>query len=227
MARVLVVDDSIVMRKNLITILTGDGHEVVGEASNGRQAVVQYEELKPDLVTMDISMPIMSGVEAVKKIISKYPDAKIIMISAVNQKKMVFNAINSGAKHYIIKPIVGKKVISVVKEVINMAIEEQMKETVEESNGKQGFEINNVEGTFIITFNSFLDKSDHNLLNMAIRGILFIKPLKVEFNFNELEDISTEVLQPILTLANEVEYHEGIVTFNYKTDKIKDKLPLA
>lgn len=67
MAKILVVDDSIVMRKNLATILKGDGHVIVGEASNGRQAITQYEELKPDIVTMDISMPIMSGVEAVQK----------------------------------------------------------------------------------------------------------------------------------------------------------------
>ncbi len=225
MARVLVVDDSIVMRKNLITILEDDGHQVVGEASNGRQAVTQYEELEPDLVTMDISMPIMSGVEAVRKIINKSPEAKIIMISAVNQKKMVFNAINSGAKHYIIKPIDGKKVISVVNEVLQMEKEESKEEVVEESNCKQGFEINNVNGSFIITFNSDLDKSDHKLLNMAIRGILFIKPLKVEFNFDALEDISLEVLSPILSLAKEIEDHEGVVTYVSQISGLKDKLP--
>ncbi len=226
MARVLVVDDSIVMRKNLITILEGDGHQVVGEASNGRQAVTQYEELEPDLVTMDISMPIMSGVEAVRKIIAKYPEARIIMISAVNQKKMVFNAINSGAKHYIIKPIVGKKVISVVNEVLQMEIEEAKEALIEESNGKQGFEINNVNGAFVITFNSDLDKSDHKLLNMAIRGILFIKPLKVEFNFNALEDVNLEVLKPILSLAKEIEEHEGIVTFVSQSSELGEKLPM-
>lgn len=109
MANILIVDDSIVMRKNLSLILRNAGHEIVGEATNGRQAVTLYQELQPDLVTMDISMPILSGVEAVKRIFKYDPKAKIIMISAVNQKKMVFNALNSGAKHYIVKPIEQKK----------------------------------------------------------------------------------------------------------------------
>lgn len=225
MAKILVVDDSIVMRKNLATILKSDGHVVVGEASNGRQAISQYEDLKPDIVTMDISMPIMSGVEAVQKIIESFPDAKIIMISAVNQKKMVFNAINSGAKHYIIKPIDAKKVLSVVNEVLNTEYESITKEEVESVNNKQGFEITNVEGQFIIQFNDALDKSDHSLLNMAIRGILFIKPLKVEFNFEELVTVSDDVLRPILQLADEIMDNDGVVTYKAAAASMKAKLP--
>lgn len=225
MAKILVVDDSIVMRKNLATILKGEGHVVVGEASNGRQAISQYEDLKPDIVTMDISMPIMSGVEAVQKIIEKFPEAKIIMISAVNQKKMVFNAINSGAKHYIIKPIDAKKVLSVVNEVLHTEYEDTLKQEVESVNAKQGFEINNEKGTFIIRFNDALDRSDHNLLNMAIRGILFIKPLKVEFNFEELVTVSDEVLRPILLLADEIMDNEGEVTYKAAAASMKSKLP--
>lgn len=226
MAKILVVDDSIVMRKNLATILKGDGHVIVGEASNGRQAISQYEDLDPDIVTMDISMPIMSGVEAVQKIIEKFPDAKIIMISAVNQKKMVFNAINSGAKHYIIKPIDAKKVLSVVNEVLLTEYEVDLKEEVESINTKQGFEINNEEGKFIIRFNDALDKSDHNLLNMAIRGILFIKPLRVEFNFEDLVTVQDDVLRPILRLADEIMDNEGEVTYVAAAQSMKSKLPM-
>lgn len=225
MAKILVVDDSIVMRKNLATILKGEGHVIVGEASNGRQAISQYEDLQPDIVTMDISMPIMSGVEAVQKIIEKFPAAKIIMISAVNQKKMVFNAINSGAKHYIIKPIDAKKVLSVLNEVLNTDYEDDLKEVVETVNNKQGFEISNEDGKFIIRFNDALDKSDHNLLNMAIRGILFIKPLKVEFNFEELVTVSDDVLKPILRLADEIMDSEGVVTYKAAAASMKSKLP--
>jgi len=105
MARILIVDDSTVMRKNLRTILTSSGHEVVAEACDGKQAFILYTQYKPDLVTMDISMPNMSGVEAVGEIIKKDPAAKIIMISALNQKQMVFEALKNGAKHYIVKPI--------------------------------------------------------------------------------------------------------------------------
>ena len=225
MARILVVDDSIVMRKNLATILKGEGHEIIGEASNGRQAIAQYEELKPDVVTMDISMPIMSGVEAVQKIIGKYPDAKIIMISAVNQKKMVFNAINSGAKHYIIKPIDTKKVISVVNEVIHTDYDVQVEEAQAEVSSEQGFEINNVEGRFVIKFNKSLDRSDHSLLKMALSGILFIKPLKVELNFDELTALDDGVLTPIIHMADDILNNGGEVFYSATEDAVKAKLP--
>jgi len=221
MAKILVVDDSIVMRKNLSAILKADGHEIIGEASNGRQAVAQYEELEPDVVTMDISMPIMTGVEAVQRIIERHPEAKIVMISAVNQKKMVFNAINSGAKHYIIKPIETKKVLSVVNEVINTDYSEEEDDPMAiVAETEQGFEINNEDGRFIIRFNKCLDRSDHNLLKMAISGILFIKPLKVEFNFDALDTIQLTVLKPIIELAESIEEHEGQVTYQAQSDAI-------
>lgn len=118
MARILVVDDSTVMRKNLRTILTSSGHEVVAEACDGRQASMLYLQFKPDLVTMDISMPNMSGVEAAGEIMKKDSAAKIIMISALNQKQMVFEALKNGAKHYIIKPINPTVLNSIVNSVL-------------------------------------------------------------------------------------------------------------
>lgn len=118
MARILIVDDSIIMRKNLEFILVQAGHQVVGQAINGRQAVEMYMSLKPDLVTMDISMPMMSGTDAVSEIIAVAPGAKIVMISAINQKKMVFEAIKNGAKHYIIKPIEANTVIKTIEAVL-------------------------------------------------------------------------------------------------------------
>lgn len=118
MAKILIVDDSIIMRKNLEHILKAVGHEVVGQAINGKQAVTLYEELKPDLVTMDISMPMLSGTDAVSEIVKKDPKAKIIMISAINQKQMVFEAIKNGAKHYIVKPIERENVLKVITAVL-------------------------------------------------------------------------------------------------------------
>ncbi|GAU77487.1 response regulator [Fusibacter sp. 3D3] len=118
MARIMIVDDSTVMRMNLKKILTDVGHTIVAEAQNGKEACAQYEKYRPDLVTMDISMPVMTGVEATKAIVSKFPDAVIVMISALNQKKMVYDALKNGAKHYIIKPIDQEKVISVLNEVL-------------------------------------------------------------------------------------------------------------
>lgn len=119
MAKILIVDDSIIMRKNLEFILKNSNHQIVGQATNGKQAVELYKECKPDLVTMDISMPFMSGTDAVSEIISIDPSAKIIMISAINQKQLVFEAIKKGAKHYIVKPIDAENVIKTIDSVLN------------------------------------------------------------------------------------------------------------
>ncbi len=121
MARVLVVDDSSIMRRNLSAILTKAGHTIVAEAANGELGAKEYEKHKPDLVTMDITMPVLDGIGAVKKIISIDPKALIIMISALDQKFMVLTAIQNGARHYIIKPFSSEKVIDVVNEVLNSA----------------------------------------------------------------------------------------------------------
>lgn len=161
---------------------------------------------------MDISMPILNGVDAVKEIIAIDPNAKIIMVSAVNQKKMVFTAINAGAKHYIIKPIDNKKVISIVEEVLEA---DEISETVamEEHKLVQGFQINNQEGTFIVKFNKHLNQGDHNLLVMAIRGLLFIQPLRVVFDFSDIVSMEDELLRPIIALTKEIKNQGGSITY--------------
>ncbi|MCJ8270422.1 MAG: response regulator [Psychrosphaera sp.] len=118
MARVLVVDDSIMMRRNLTKLLEQDGHEVIAEAKNGMLAYTAYQKNLPDLVTMDITMPIMDGISSVKKIIGDYPDAKIIMISAQNQQTMVYDALKSGAKNYLLKPIRIEKLRQIIEQVL-------------------------------------------------------------------------------------------------------------
>ncbi|MEN2774678.1 response regulator [Acetivibrio clariflavus] len=121
MATILIVDDSSMARRNLKNILISEGHTVVAEATNGVQAFVEYEKHKPDLVTMDISMPILNGIDGTKKILLSYPDARIIMVSALNQKLMVLAALQNGAKHYIIKPFAPEKVTEVVNEVLHLS----------------------------------------------------------------------------------------------------------
>jgi len=118
MANILVVDDSIMIRKLIKTILENENHKVIAEASNGEEAYNMYTKFNPDLVTMDVSMPNVNGIIAVKKIINNYPEANIIMVSAISQRDMVFEALESGAKHYIIKPITREKIISVINEVL-------------------------------------------------------------------------------------------------------------
>lgn len=118
MARVLIVDDSMIMRKNIEKIILSLGHEVVGHAENGQEAIDLYKKFYPNLVTMDISMPLMNGINAVSSILEIDPNAKIIMISAHNQKQMVFEALKNGAKHYILKPIERENVASVIESVL-------------------------------------------------------------------------------------------------------------
>jgi len=102
--RVLVVDDAVFMRKVIGDMLAAGGHEVVGGASNGQEAYVKYVELKPDVVTMDITMPDVDGIEGLKKIMAFDPKAKVIMCSAMGQAAMVTDAIKAGAKDFIVKP---------------------------------------------------------------------------------------------------------------------------
>ncbi|HPM02373.1 MAG TPA: response regulator [Candidatus Cloacimonadota bacterium] len=118
MARILIVDDSIIMRRNLRVLLTKLGHEVVGEASNGHEALKKYQEHEPDIVTMDISMPELSGIEATERIINQFPDATIVIVSALKQKKDVVQAINAGAKYFIVKPFEDIKVKEVIDNIV-------------------------------------------------------------------------------------------------------------
>lgn len=118
MASIMIVDDSFISRRNLRTILTQAGHNVVAEAINGLQAISEYDRFQPDLVTMDVTMPVMDGTEAVKQILTAHPEAKIVMVSAMSQKPMVLTAIENGAKHYIIKPITSDKVVDVIQSVL-------------------------------------------------------------------------------------------------------------
>ncbi len=117
MFRILIADDSYIMRNNLKEIFKSKGYKVVAEATNGKEACHYFDEFTPDLVTMDINMPVMNGIEAVKEIKSKHPGAKIIMVSAENQKGLLFEALKAGAVHYIVKPIVTNKVLTIVDEV--------------------------------------------------------------------------------------------------------------
>ncbi len=116
--RVMVVDDAMFMRKLLCDIFQKAGYEVVAEASNGQEAYNKYKEHQPDLVTMDITMPDVNGIEGVKMIIADYPDAKVLMCSAMGQEGMVIDSVKAGAKGFIVKPFVGDKVIAEVQKLI-------------------------------------------------------------------------------------------------------------
>ena len=115
---VLVCDDAIFMRTMISDILVQAGYDVIGEAESGTQAVEKYRQLKPDLVTMDIVMPDMGGIEAVREICKTDPDAKILMCSAMGQQALVVEAIQAGAKDFVVKPFQPSRVLEAVQRVL-------------------------------------------------------------------------------------------------------------
>ena len=115
---ILICDDAAFMRMMIKDILTKNGYTIVGEAENGQKAVEKYNETKPDLVMMDITMPDMDGIQALKKIKATDPNAAIIMCSAMGQQAMVIESIQSGAKDFIVKPFQPDRVLEAVKKAI-------------------------------------------------------------------------------------------------------------
>ncbi len=115
---VLVCDDAIFMRTMISDILTQAGYEVIGEAETGTQAVERFKELNPDLVTMDIVMPDMGGIDAVREIVKIAPHAKVLMCSAMGQQALVVEAIQAGAKDFVVKPFQPSRVLEAVQRVL-------------------------------------------------------------------------------------------------------------
>lgn len=233
MANILIADDSIIMRKNLKSIITRAGHNVVSEAVNGQQAVLLYNKSDVDLVTLDITMPVMDGIEALKKILKKDPEAKVIIISALDQKKMVFQALECGAKYYVIKPVTEEKIVNALENVLNIqqrsTSQEEFPQNLEHnqisSTSPQRhtsnledqierlppFTIDNVSGTFIVNINKTMDGQNVSTLDSAMRGFLFIKPLKITFNLcndllqKDVYNALTQMARLIKSAGGEIE----------------------
>ena len=117
-ARVLIADDASFMRQMIREIIEEEGYEVVGEATNGIEAVEQFVELSPDLVTMDIVMPKCSGIDAVKDIMKNDPNARVVMCSALGQESLVKEALQAGARDFIVKPFKPENVIATLKKIL-------------------------------------------------------------------------------------------------------------
>jgi two-component system chemotaxis response regulator CheY len=117
MLKIVVVDDSLIIRKNIAKMLERMNHKIVAEAKNGQEAIVCCNKLTPDLITMDITMPDMDGIEAVKEIIKKNAEAKIIMVTSHGQEEMVMAAIRAGASGYVLKPVNAEKLTQAIKRI--------------------------------------------------------------------------------------------------------------
>jgi two-component system chemotaxis response regulator CheY len=122
---VMVVDDSPIIVRKLTALLNTLGYNVIKTAEDGAEAVEDYKQYKPDIVTMDVTMPKMDGIEATQAIISEFPDAKIVMVTSHGQETMVLNALKAGAKGYILKPFHQQKVYETIQKVCNRQIELQ------------------------------------------------------------------------------------------------------
>ncbi len=119
MARVLVVDDAAFMRKMLGDVLAKAGHEVVGEGANGNEAVERFQSLKPDIMTLDITMPEKDGLSALREILALDATAKIVMCSALGQETKVLEAIKAGAKDFVVKPFQPDRVLDAIGKALD------------------------------------------------------------------------------------------------------------
>jgi two-component system chemotaxis response regulator CheY len=114
MARVLVVDDAVFMRRMVSDALSQGGHEVIGEAANGAEAIERFQELRPEVTTLDITMPELDGISALKAILEIDPAARVVMCSALGQESKVLESIKAGAKDFVVKPFQKERVLDAV-----------------------------------------------------------------------------------------------------------------
>ena len=129
---ILVVDDSPIIVKKLSMLLDASGYRIVGTATNGKEAIAAYRSCQPDVVTMDITMPEMDGIEATRAIISEFPDAKIVMVTSHGQEKMVLDALKAGAKGYVLKPFQQHKVCEAIQNACKrIVLKDKLDEEIE------------------------------------------------------------------------------------------------
>lgn len=209
MARILIVDDSAAMRLKMKSILAQDGHIIVSEAANGVQAYREYAEHLPDLVTMDVTMPLLDGIEAVKRIIDVFPNARIIMVSSISHKPDVFTALYHGAKHYILKPIEPAKIIEIVNKVLtdpSAHIKTPLFKTTEAINNQteltKHFSFETNDGILLINLSKDISHEDIKSLNSTMQELLTSEHGKVILNFGTMENIDKEVLIDITTIID-------------------------
>lgn len=226
MAKILIVDDSIVMRRNLRIILEEAGHTVVGEANDGQQAYFEYRKTKPDLVTMDITMPKVDGIDALINILENFPNANIVMISALDQKTKVFSALRNGAKHYIIKPITSEKIISVIDKVMEDKFKNDLiiREEQDEVSKPVPFSIENADGIFTVTIMRNLELEDVVKLASSMEGFLMIDHVCIVFEFRTFLIIGEDALTKFDALVHKIKSKNGEFTLKSRSKDLIQRL---
>ncbi len=233
MPSILVVDDSPIMRKNLKAILTKSGYTVVAEAANGLDAYYAFEQHRPDLVTMDITMPVMDGIQATKKITTAFPEARIVVISAFDQRTMLFEAMENGAKHYIIKPITAEKLLTVIGNVLEAGSEQDQASTETAAVAEQDrveeavptLSIENHNGRFVINLAEQLTLRHLDALQQAVQGLFFIKPLYIVLQFGK-EQLTEEIIARVAEIISLIKQAGGSVALQTQNQQLQSHMML-
>ncbi|MCH8837247.1 MAG: response regulator [Candidatus Marinimicrobia bacterium] len=203
MATVLVVDDSRTMLLIMRKLLGDFGHEVVAEAANGKEAIVAYETHNPDLVTMDINMPVMDGVTAVQQIVKRHPDAKVIMVSAYGHSKMVLKAIAAGAKHFLVKPIIAERARKVIDEVLAGSASSAAGDL--DALQTAPFSIEKKSAGFVVRIREQLDKPGATALQQALEDLNFSGNLQITLQFPDKVGYSPSISARIYSAVKKLQ----------------------
>ncbi len=218
MATVLIVDDARVMRHKLRKMIEAVGHSIVAEASNGLDAFTVYKQYVPDLVTMDVSMPTMDGIQAVEKIIKTYPDARIIMTTSHKEKSTVLKAIKAGAKHYIVKPVRIQK----IQEVFNQVFPEDKEIRIIKE--PEPFEIDHRDEVFFVTiYYNFREQHIDSIVN-SVEPLLEELELKIVFDLSNVEVMSQENINGLGGLMVRIVEANGDLVIFTNSEKLKDSI---
>lgn len=224
MARILIVEDSNFIRSKIRDAVTQGGHTVVGEAENGVHAINMYAVIKPDIVTMDITMPIMDGIETLRKIMKLDPDCNVIMVSAMGQQMIVINAIKLGAKHFIVKPIIYPELLRVIDEVVQHSAAAEKNKPGSFALDTSEIKIHNITGTFIIDFPYPLTEQAIRKFITVVEGLLYIEPLKIIIDFKNIEYLEPEKLLEVNNVIADVRDKGGELTMYSQSDKFINQL---
>lgn len=217
MLNVLIVDDSNFMRKNLGLMFSSLGHNVVGEAGDGLEAFKAYEKHKPDLMTMDVTMPKMEGVDAVRNIIKSFPDAKIVMVSAQKDRDVVKEAIVAGAMHYLAKPVRTENLIKAIEKVFPDGL--PVRKTKEDPFKDISFHMELKDDKFTATIHNNASGHPIRLFPDAIKGLGYVTPLNLTIDYHETENLPKEIREMVVSSVKRINEAGGKVKLISKSEE--------